>query len=154
MDYATVERKGVGSKLALLELAEKLGNVAKACRTLGYSRDSFYRFKKRFETGGAAALENLPRKRPTRANRVPPAVEELVLELAHVEPLWGQARVALELSRRGMKLSPAGVRAIWLRHGLQTARHRLQQLNLIAPPRETDAPQSMTRSREIALARG
>ena len=40
----TNEQKIIRRKLGLLELAKQLGSVSQACRTLGYSRDSFYRF--------------------------------------------------------------------------------------------------------------
>ena len=33
------------NKLGLLELSQQLGNVSRACKIMGYSRDSFYRFK-------------------------------------------------------------------------------------------------------------
>ena len=39
------EQKVIRAKLGLLELARQLGNVSQACKMMGYSRDSFYRFK-------------------------------------------------------------------------------------------------------------
>jgi hypothetical protein len=40
----TTEQKIIRAKVGLLELAKQLGNVSRACKMMGYSRDSFYRF--------------------------------------------------------------------------------------------------------------
>jgi ACT domain-containing protein len=41
----TTERKVIRAKVGLLELGKQLGNVSQACKIMGYSRDSFYRFQ-------------------------------------------------------------------------------------------------------------
>ena len=35
----------IKNKVGLLNLAEELGNVSKACKVMGFSRDTFYRYK-------------------------------------------------------------------------------------------------------------
>lgn len=115
-------------KVGLLNLAEELGNVSKACKMMGLSRDTFYRYKEAVEDGGVEALLDKPRRIPNLKNRVDPNVESAVLDYAIAEPSHGQARVSNELRKQGVFVSANGVRSIWLRHDLGNFKQRLKAL--------------------------
>ncbi|MCL4136343.1 UNVERIFIED_CONTAM: hypothetical protein GTU68_056808 [Idotea baltica] len=142
-------QKIISHKVGLLNLAEQLQNVSQACKVMGFSRDTFYRYKEAVEEGGVDALLEKTRRKPNLQNRVGPVVESAVLAHALEQPVHGQARSSNELRKIGVFVSPSGVRSIWLRHDLANFKQRLNALE--AHVAETGAV--LTESQVQALER-
>ena len=121
-------KKIIKHKAGLLNLAEELGNVSQACRIMGLSRDTFYRYKTAIEQGGIDALIDKNRRKPNIKNRVDEHTETAVVEYAIEEPAHGQVRASNQLRKKGVFISPSGVRSVWLRHQLARFKDRLGAL--------------------------
>ena len=115
-------------KAGLLNLAEELGNVSKACKVMGVSRDTFYRYQELVENGDIDSLINKSRRGPNVKNRVDETTEQAVLDYSIEQPAHGQHRTSNELRKQGVFISGSGVRSVWLRHNLENFKKRLKAL--------------------------
>lgn len=115
-------------KAGLLNLAEELGNVSKACKVMGFSRDTFYRYQELVNDGGIDALIDKSRRTANVKNRVEAETEQAVIESAIEYPAWGQQRTSNELRKKGVFISGSGVRCVWLRNNLENFKKRLKAL--------------------------
>ena len=109
---SSISEKIIKPKLALLDLAKELGNVSKACKIMGYSRDTFYRYQELRAEGGDQALQEISRQKPIEKNRVPDYIEDAVIALAVENPALGQHRASGKLQERGLIVSSSGIRSI------------------------------------------
>jgi transposase InsO family protein len=125
---SSVPQSVIKHKVGLLNLAAELGNVSRACKVMGFSRDTFYRYQSAMQAGGVDALIDANRKKPNIKNRVDEATEAAVVNFALEQPAFGQVRVSNELRKRGVFVSPSGVRSIWLRRDLESFKKRLTAL--------------------------
>lgn len=128
MSYLQSNTTIIKNKVGLLNLAQELGNISRACKVMGFSRDTFYRYQSAVKEGGVDTLLSKSRRGPNVKNRVEPIIEEAVVKMAIDEPAWGQVRVSNELRKKAIIVSPAGIRNIWLRHSLENMKKRLKAL--------------------------
>ncbi|WP_446810104.1 IS481 family transposase [Methylomonas sp. 2BW1-5-20] len=115
-------------KAGLLNLAQELNNVSRACKVMGVSRDTFYRYQELVAEGGIDALIDKNRRSPNLKNRVDESIEIAVKAYAVEFPAHGQHRTSNELRKQGVFVSGSGVRSIWLRHDLENFKKRLKAL--------------------------
>lgn len=115
-------------KVCLLNLAEELQNVSKACKSMGVSRDTFYRYQELAESDNVDALINKSRRVPNLRNRVDDAIEQAVIDFTIQYPAYGQHRTNNEFHKNGIFVSWSDVRSIWLRHNLENFKKRLKVL--------------------------
>ena len=109
---SSVQQNVIKHKVGLLNLAAELGNVSRACKVMGFSRDTFYRYQAAVENGGVEALIDAHRRKPNPKNRVEEVAESAVAAFALEQPAFGQVRVSNELRKRGIFVFPSGVRSV------------------------------------------
>ena len=145
----SVHQNVIKHKVGLLNLAAELGNVSRACKVMGFSRDTFYRYQAAVADGGVEALLDANRKKPNFRNRIEESIETAVAAFALEQPAFGQVRVSNELRKRGVFVSPSGVRSVWLRRDLESFKKRLVALEKhVAATGEV-----MTEAQVVALER-
>jgi len=125
---SSLNQNVVRHKIGLLNLAIELGNVSKACKVMGLSRDTFYRYQNAVADGGIEAPFEASRRQPTPKNRVEEATETAVIAYATEQPAHGQVRVSNESRQRGLFVSPSGGRSIWPRNDRASFKRRLVAL--------------------------
>ncbi|MFC4699804.1 ISNCY family transposase [Glaciecola siphonariae] len=118
----------IQKKLEVLALVEKLGNVAKASRQSGVSRDTIYRHLKLVAQGGPDALKRQETPNIRHKNCVDMEIEKAVIHFSIENPHLGQQRVALKMTEAlGIDVSAGGVRSMWLRNNLNTTALRVEK---------------------------
>lgn len=141
----------VRRKLALLQLAEELGNVSEACRIAGYSRQQFYEIREAYRLQGAEGLvDRRPGPKGPHPNRVGAGIEAAVLAWALEHPAHGARRVSEGLRGRGLDVGSGGVRGVWERHGLGTRSLRARRLKETARDRRLVLDDEQIRALEWA----
>ena len=104
----TTEQKLIKNKIGLLSLAEELGNVSRACKVMGFSRDTFYRYQELVSEGGIENLIERTRRKPNIKNRIDEKTEAAVVGLGRPEIFALGAATgtpALRMSARAISLS-------------------------------------------------
>lgn len=117
-------------KVGLLNLAEELQSVSKACKVMGVSRDTIYLYQESVKSGDVDVLINKSRRIPNLKNRVDEITEQAVIDYAIQFPAYGQHRTRNELRKGGVFVSGSGVSSIWLRHNLENFKKRLKALEV------------------------
>lgn len=124
----TAKTKLAQKRLTLLQLAEKLGNVSKACQMHKVSRSQFYEYKRAFQLHGLDGLIDKPPIPGSHPNELSEEIKKKIIDLSIKYPTHGQQRIADQLSLEGHCVSASSVRNLWVKQDMETRYKRLLRL--------------------------
>lgn len=124
----TAKKKLAQKRLTLLQLAEKLGNVSKACRMHKVSRTQFYEYKRSFQEFGLEGLIDRPPIPGQHPNEISEDVKKRIIDLSLENPAFGQQKIADQLALEGISICATTVRNVWIKEGVETKYKRLLKL--------------------------
>jgi len=114
----TKAQRDIRRKLRILTYAKEIGNISKACRYFGISRQGFYKWEKAYAAYGEKGLINSKPCPENPSLRIPPEIEEKILYLRKTYHL-GQLGISWFLERyHGIKVSSGGVYQVLKRNGM------------------------------------
>jgi len=136
----TNAQRDIKRKLRVFAYAEEIGNVSKACRYFGISRETFYKWKRSYAVRGDNGLIN---SKPCPENpklRTPSHIEEKIIHLRKTYHL-GQLRISWYLERyHGIKISPTGVYHVLKRNGLNRLPRNAKKRTVLTKRYEKQVP--------------
>lgn len=138
----TQDQREINRKLRVLEYAKEIGNVSKACRFYGLSRQGFYKWKRAYDRLGEAGLIRAKPGPTTETStlRTPPEIEEKILYIRRNYHL-GQLRISWYLKRyHGIQISAGGVHSVLKRHNLSRLPHNQKKKALKTVRYEKQVP--------------
>lgn len=121
----TAKKKLAQKRLTLLQLAEKLGNVSKACQMHKVSRSQFYEYKRAFQEHGLSGLIDKPPIPESHPNEISEETKQRLIDMSLEYPTAGQQRIADQLQLEGISVSPGTVRNVWIKADMETRYKRL-----------------------------
>jgi len=124
----TAKSKLAQKRLTLLQLAEKLGNLSKACRMHKVSRSQFYEYKRAFQEHGFEGLVDKPPVPLSHPNQLPKKTEARIIELWLEHPAFGQQRIAGQMALEDIAVCATSVRNVWIKENLESKYKRLLRL--------------------------
>lgn len=124
----TAKKKLAQKRLTLLQLAEKLGNVSKACQMHKVSRSQFYEYKRSFQEYGFEGLIDRPPIPGPHPNEISENTKNRIIALSLENPAFGQQRIADQLALEGLAVCATTIRNIWKKAGMETKYKRLLKL--------------------------
>ena len=112
------DQRLIDAKVSLLQLAQELGNIQKACKAAGIARSSFYEIKRAYEKFGREGL--VFRRRGKKVQEIPPQQEEQkILEFTREYPSYSYRRLTDQLHLAGFGIGESLVRRVWKKHRLE-----------------------------------
>ncbi len=93
----TAKKKVAQKRLTLLQVAEKLGNISKACRMHGVSRSQFYEYKRAFQVHGFDGLIDKPPIPGAMPHELSAETKRKIIDLSLAHPTFGHQRIADQL---------------------------------------------------------
>ncbi len=124
----TAKKKIAQKRLTLLQLAEQLGNVSKACKMHGVSRSQFYEYKRAFQEYGLEGLVDRPPIPGPHPHELSEETRKNIVDLSLKHPTFGHQRIADQLRLEGITVSPSSVRNVWVKEEMETRYKRLLKL--------------------------
>ena len=124
----TASEKLAHKRLTLLQLAEKLGNISKACRMHKVSRSQFYEYKRSFQVHGFEGLVDKPPVPGSHPSQLSKKMTARIIALSLEHPAFGQQRIADQLALEGVSVCATSVRNVWIKDGLEAKYKRLLRL--------------------------
>lgn len=121
----TAKNKLAQKRFTLLQLAEKLGNVSKACQMHKVSRSQFYEYKRAFQLHGLDGLIDKPPVPGSHPNELTDEIKQKIIDLSLKHPAYGQQRIADHLALEGIAVCATSIRNLWIKQDMETRYKRL-----------------------------